>query len=251
MDHRRATEHLGAAVTSYAGLITGADLTTPVPTCPGWDLRKVTKHVGTVHRWSAEMVRTRATGRVDTRTLDLGLPAADDELPAWIEAGGHALVATLDAADGDDPMWAWGVDQHVRFWSRRMLHETIAHRNDAELALGRWPEVDAALAVDGIDELLENLPAAASFSPEIAELRGDGESIHLHATDVEGEWMIDLHTDGFTVGHGHGKGTVAVRATASDLLLLLYRRADAADERFTRFGDAAVLDRWIAHSALG
>jgi hypothetical protein len=44
---------------------------------------------------------------------------------------------------------------------------------------------------------------------------------------------------------------VAVRGAAADLYLLLYgRRAADDDERFTRFGDTALLDHWLANSAI-
>jgi len=94
------------------------------------------------------------------------------------------------------------------------------------------------------------MPSAAAFAPGVAELRGAGESLHLHATDVDGEWMIELHPDGFRWEHAHGKGTVAVRGRASDLMLLMYGRLSADDgERFTCFGDTELLVRWLSHSA--
>ena len=143
-----------------------------------------------------------------------------------------------------------GVDQHVRFWSRRMVHETIADTADAQLATGVAPVIDAPVAIDGIDELLDNLPTALYFAPNVAELRGNGESIHVHCTDSDGEWMIELEPAGFHWEHADSKGTVAVRGTAADLFLLLYGRYAAGDERFTRFGDTALLDRWLTNSAL-
>jgi uncharacterized protein (TIGR03083 family) len=148
-------------------------------------------------------------------------------------------------------MWAWGADQHVRFWSRRMVHETIVHGADSALARGEVPALDPSLAVDAIDELLDNLPTAGYFAPNVAELRGGGETIHLHCTDVDGEWMIELGAHGYRWEHAHGKGTVAVRGAAGDLELLLYGRLRADDEtRFARFGDLALFDRWLTNSAL-
>lgn len=249
MQHAEACDLLPAVIESFAATLEQADPRAPVPTCPGWDVAKLAKHVGLTHRWAAEMVRTRTTERLDLRTIDAGLPADAAGYPAWIRAGGDALVQTLRDADGDDPMWAWGADQHVRFWSRRMVHEAHVHGADLALACDREPEIAAPLAVDGIDELLDNLPRAVAFAPAVAELRGAGESLHLHSTDVDGEWMIELLPDGFRWEHAHGKGTVAVRGRASDLMLLLYRRLPADDERFTCFGDSALLAHWLTHSA--
>ena len=71
---------------------------------------------------------------------------------------------------------------------------------------------------------------------------GEGETIHLHCTDGEGEWLVRLAPDGATVTREHAKGDVAARGTASDLLLLVWGRItpDAVDV----FGDAALLARW-------
>jgi hypothetical protein len=46
-------------------------------------------------------------------------------------------------------------------------------------------------------------------------------SVHLHCTDVAGEWFIEPEGN---VDRAHAKGDVAVRGTASDLLLALYDR---------------------------
>jgi uncharacterized protein (TIGR03083 family) len=140
---------------------------TQVPTCPDWNLRKLARHIGSAHRWADAMVSGLVAERVDPRKLNLGLPATEDGLPAWVESGAAALVETLRKTPGDAPMWSWGADHHAGFWSRRMLHETAIHRVDAELALGRTPEMDTAVAVDGIDEFLENLPSAAVFEPRV------------------------------------------------------------------------------------
>lgn len=249
MQHAEACDLLPSVVSQFAALLERADPQAPVPTCPGWDVAKLAKHVGITHRWAAETVRTRAPERLDMRSIDAGLPDDVEKLPEWVRAGGDRLVDTLRAANADDPTWAWGTDQHVRFWSRRMLHEGHVHTADLQLACGIEPDVPPLVAVDAIDELLENLPRAVRFAPAVANLRGDGESLHLHATDVDGEWMIALQPDGYRWEHAHGKGTVAVRGRAGDLELLLYGRLPAGDERFARFGDTALLDRWIADSA--
>ena len=251
MDHAACCDALAREVEAFAETVDGVDPDTPVPTCAPWDIGQLVKHVGMTHRWAMHMVRDLVTERLDRRQLDFGIPADRRDYAGWLAAGAAGLVGTLRAADPAAPMWAWGADQHVRFWSRRMLHESIVHHADAQLALARPTAVDRHVAVDGVDELFENLARAAAFSPNINELRGDGESIHLHCTDAEGEWMIELVPEGFRWGHGHGKGTVAVRGAAADLLLLVYGRLTPADEsRFARFGDTALLDRWITGSAI-
>jgi hypothetical protein len=41
-----------------------------------------------------------------------------------------------------------------------------------------------------------------------------------------------------------------VRGSAVDLLLLVYGRRSGDDPRLERFGDPAVLDRWLTHAAI-
>jgi uncharacterized protein (TIGR03083 family) len=239
---------VAAEIRRFEEAIAGADLKTSVPTCPPWDVAQLIKHLGLVHRWAECLVRKLAQEPLDFKQIELDLPPDESGYPAWFASGGQRLLATLRAADPDAAMWAWGADQHARFWMRRMAHETGMHRADAEAALGRGPSFEATIAVDGIDEFLENLPHAASFVPSVKELRGNGESIHFHCTDAEGEWLIELHPDGFHWQHGHGKGSAAVRGAASDVLLLIYGRKKHADGAFEVFGDAAVLDRWFANA---
>lgn len=251
MDHDVACTIAAAEIAAFADLIEGVDLTTPVPTCPGWDLTALVKHTGVVHRWATQMMRDGATARLDFKQVDRNLPADPSGYPAWLREGAAALDAQLRGHAPDTAVWTWGPGQSVGWWARRMVHETLVHRIDAALALGRPFAIDPEVAVDGIDEFLENLPAAgASFAPNVAELTGAGESLHLHATDAAGEWMITLTENGFTWGHGHGKGDAAARGAAADLLLLAYGRLGAADERFQRFGDTDLLDRWLRLSAI-
>jgi uncharacterized protein (TIGR03083 family) len=249
--HDAYCDALEAEITRFADVVRGADLDTAVPTCGDWTLANLVEHTGIVERWAAEMVRRRATERLDRRRLDVPVPDHADELPEWLAAGSDEIVGAFRATDPDAAMWAWGAEKHARFWPRRMLHETTVHRADAELALGRDPRIDADVAVDGVDELLDNLPHAAYFRPHVAELRGDGESLHVHCTDADGEWTVRLEPDGFHWDHGHAKATTAVRGPAGDLLLLIYRRRPPTDDRYEVYGDDRVLARWLEHSALG
>jgi uncharacterized protein (TIGR03083 family) len=248
VDYTQTCDALDGEIAAFVATVRGADPNQPVVTCPPWDMAALIKHIGYSHRWAAHMVRTRATDFVSFRDVEMGLPEDRRAYPKWLAAGRGPLLATLRAADPDEPMWAWGADKRLRFWARRQLFETTVHHADALLALGREPAIDPAQAIDGIDEFLDNLPHAAEFAPSVKELKGDGESLHFHCTDAEGEWMIQLNPAGFSWEHGHGKGSVAVRGAASDLLLLIYRRLEPDPQRFQLFGDEAVLARWLEHA---
>lgn len=257
MDHFAYCDLLVDEIEACAVDFERADPSAAVPSCPEWTVADLATHLGGIHRWAEALVRDRAVVRKTLRELGGSpdeRPTPDDEAAtwaAWLRAGGRRLIATLREADPDAPMWAWGADQHVRFWSRRQVHETMVHRWDAALAsLGRLDAsacvADPAVAVDGVDEFLENLPIAVYFRPAIAKLRGAG-SLHLHATDAPGEWMIRMHDDGFEVTSEHAKGDVAVRGPAAALLAVLTGRATPDD--LECFGDRELLDRWLRDSA--
>ncbi|HEU4751059.1 MAG TPA: SCP2 sterol-binding domain-containing protein, partial [Acidimicrobiia bacterium] len=118
------------------------------------------------------------------------------------------------------------------------------HRWDAETAAGRVFDVEPDLAADSVDEFLEH--STPSLNDDIQPLAG---SLHLHATDIEGEWLIGEDEEGqLKVERGHNKGDAALRATASNLLLMLYRRIGT--ERGEIMGDAGVVDRFLARTNL-
>jgi uncharacterized protein (TIGR03083 family) len=254
-DHERVCTLVGEEIQRFADLVQGAPMDAEVPTCPGWDLGKLVRHVGTIHRWAGAMVEVAAPERIDVRTLDLGLPEHPSWLPGWLAAGAEELVARLRRADPEQPMWAWGADQHTRFWPRRMLHETTVHRADAELALGGDPHgtIDPEVAADGIDELFANLPPAVSFSPNVAELKGEG-SFGIAAGDTGIEWVVTLRDDGFDarrVGPGEAKEADALlTGFTPELLLVLYRRETIPQVGGTVAGDGELIERFLEHCAL-
>jgi uncharacterized protein (TIGR03083 family) len=248
-----ALDLLAGEVRRIAHLAAEADPHSPVPGCPEWTLADVVKHAGEVHARTAATVERLAQQRLDSRAIQLDVPTDAAALPTWFNRTGEKLVETLRRADPDAPVYSWGADHHVRFWIRRMLHETTVHRLDVEAAAGVTGAVDPGVAVDGIDELLDLLPYAAWFRPQVRDLHGDGETIHLHATDLEGsgltgEWLITLEPDGFRWSHAHVKGAAALRGPVRDLLLYAYGRRG----RYTleSFGDEGLLTHWSAKSAL-
>lgn len=250
IDHQTYCAAVDEQITALASTLDTADLTLAVPTTPGWDVQAVAKHVGVIHRWAAQMIRDGLTERLDFKAIEGRAPVEGQSWADWIRAGGAVLDDQLQRHAPDVPVWTWGPGGTVGWWARRLTFETFIHGADVTLALGGAPTLSADLAVDGVDELLVNLPGAAAFAPGVAELRGDGETIHLHATDAEGEWMITLTTDGFTLDHGHGKGDVAVRGPAVDLLLLVYGRRGIGDAGIECFGDAALYERWRTLTAI-
>ncbi len=235
MDH---LEYCDAVAGRSAALWVAAEgsLDAAVPSCPEWDVGALVRHVGLVHRWAGSMVSERV--QEPTRRSRSGAPG-DPELGDWFRQGVEELLVALRDAGPDVGVWSWGPEQTSGFWARRMAHETAVHAYDAQLAAGTPEPVPPGLAADGVDEFLENLAHSSRAGPASA---GTGETIHLHATDVDGEWLIRRAPEGAVVTREHAKGDVAVRGPASDLLLCVVGRVEP--EELELFGDAEILDRW-------
>jgi uncharacterized protein (TIGR03083 family) len=132
-----------------------------------------------------------------------------------------------------------------------MTHETTIHRTDAEFAAGIDPDVDRAIAVDGIDEFLDNLPHAAYFAPRVAELKGAGERIALKATDADVSWTVTLAPDGFAWDHSDAAATATLEGPAADLYMFAWGRRKIDGGAMLRAdGDRALLDFWVERSSL-
>src|ERR1700691_3662464 len=60
-----------AEILAQAELLTsvvqGADMTSPVPSCPDWNVGQLLRHLGGVHRWAATIVRTQTTEPVQAQ----------------------------------------------------------------------------------------------------------------------------------------------------------------------------------------
>jgi len=250
LDHEWFCAGAEAEIARMAAAASEAGVSAVVPTCPGWTVARLARHTGIVHRWATEIVATRAGARIEQRSLDVGLPASDAGYPAWLAAGAAPLAATLRAAGPDTQVWAWGPVQSTGWWARRMLHETTVHRTDAQAAAGVVPDVDPVVAADGIEEFLANLPVAPRPAGHLASLPA-GASLHLHATDSDGEWLIRFtEAGGVEWSRGHAKATAAVRGPVAELLLFTYGRVPGTDPRLTVFGDPAVLEAWQEKTAL-
>ena len=137
----------GQATLDAAGL----GLDAPVPTTPGWTVGDVVSHLGRVHRHKAHIVRELLVAEPP-----MVEPPPADSLLDWFAEGVHDLTEILSVTDPATPVHTWHEpDQTVGFWIRRMAHETLIHRVDAELGHGLNSPVGAELGADGVDEILD------------------------------------------------------------------------------------------------
>lgn len=235
-------------------VVEGAEVTAPVPGCPGWTLAHLLRHVGGAHRWAETIVRTRATGPVPDEQVDLVTPEADDDLgtlSAWLTEGAEQFAETLRATGPDVTVWTVAPGGTPLFWARRMTYETVVHRFDATAAVGGTYTLDADVARDGLDEWIEfsTLPQAYESTAAHDALLGPDRTLHLHATDAPegtGEWLVDLTGAPMAWSHAHQKATTAVRGPLTDLLLLMYQRPSPAPAPGVEvLGDQALFTTWL------
>ena len=205
--------------------------------------------------WLRRMAQETAVHRYITSRVSAGTdewrdlprpPAPDGDLAGWYDEGLARLLDVLERTPPDAPVWNWSAHEPktAAFWPRRMAQETAVHRWDAESAVGDLTPIDPALAADGIDEgLAVHLDSDAADPDEPEPPAGLG-SLHLHCTDVAGEWWAVLAGRHLTVRREHAKGDVAARGRAEDLLLVCWRRRPPSAVDVV--GDPTVLDAWLA-----
>lgn len=226
-----------------------ADPARKVPNCPSWDLAALARHVGLLYVRVSEQVRRRSPEPV--RSSELPPAPQERALGPWLRQSADRLLEALRSTDGDVPAGHWR-DQAVTagFWWRRMAHETIVHRVDAEDCLGRAALLDSDLAVDGTDEVLELfLP----FSTGKGTWPPDG-ALWLVRADGPEQWWVEA-----------GKGNVHVRrqppgslppegpplsaaarveAPANELFLMCWGRRVPPTTEVT--GSYALLEDWLS-----
>jgi uncharacterized protein (TIGR03083 family) len=244
-EHVDRLAHEGAAL---AGAAERAGLSAAVPTCPGWTVRDLVRHVGNVHRWAATYVRERRSTPLDEAEEEalFGPMPGDGVLVDWYRAGHAALVTDLRSAPADLDCWHFlRAESPLAFWARRQAHETTIHRADAESATGPVTGVPASFAADGIDELLSGF-----YTRPRGRLRSDpARTLAVVATDVDAAWTFEIGPERNVVVPGAAEhAQCRVGGPASDVYLALWNRRgfDDLDVR----GDRSVLDLWRGRATI-
>lgn len=186
-------------------------LSAGVPTCPGWTVADLTRHVGEVYLHKVECMR--AGGKLETPWPPAGI--GDEEPAELLDRAYSALTAEFIARDPADLGGGfYDPDPTVGFWIRRMAQESVIHRIDAELGAGaEVAPVPDDLAVDGVDELLQVFVgwAFGKWPEDFAEALKDspGYTILIQADatqDAQGvSWLVEMAPDRLTVAGGPGQ----------------------------------------------
>jgi uncharacterized protein (TIGR03083 family) len=215
---------------------------TPIPTCPGWTMRQLIRHVGRAHRWAAHIISTRADVTLDPRTVPDGRPPDDaDGARAWLLGCPQVLLdAVADVGGTDATVATFDGPRPARWWIRRLLHESTVHRADAVLAVDEHYELAPEVASDGIDEWLGRLTERPwPGGPPI----GDGKAVTVIATDVDVSWSIVGRGKSLQLRRNSTDSLEGVQLAggATDLFLALLRRRDVEDAECRVEGD---LNSW-------
>jgi uncharacterized protein (TIGR03083 family) len=165
--------------------VADGNLERAVPGCPGWTVADLVEHVGMVYAHKAVALEH---GRRPEPGEWTGPPWGTDVVD-WCHALLHRLAADLSRLEMAAPAWTWWEpDQTAGFWHRRMALETAVHRADAEAAAGPVTPIDNALAVDGIDELLDVMLRDAGVTDTRGPHReGSVVSVSITGTTVAGD----------------------------------------------------------------
>ncbi|MFZ4519610.1 MAG: maleylpyruvate isomerase family mycothiol-dependent enzyme [Microthrixaceae bacterium] len=229
--------------------VAAGHLDAEVPACPGWAVRDLLVHLGSVHRWAGEVLRTgESPGRMPGEGGADPAPDDDGRLLDWFTGGALELADALDAMDPGAPSWLpWVLERPVAgVWLRRMTQETSVHRWDAESAVGEPGPIAAPLAADGVDEYFTLIVPRRVARDGIDLPSG---SLHVHCTDddlegVNGEWFVTA-ADGYAVTPEHRKGDAVLRGRAEDLLLALWGRP-VPEGGVEVVGDPEIAAAWLA-----
>lgn len=239
---------------AFAELFHDADESTPVPTCPGWTLKQLFRHVGRGQRWAAQIVNDKLDHPLDPRSVEGGKPPPDPaDAILWLQGGAQRLIDAVELTGGETPVWTFLGPRPAKWWIRRWLHEVAVHRADAAIALGAEFTLAPEVAADGMTEWLERVASQAGREGAPLPLEGDN-TLHLHATDPglgeAGEWTVGVDDGRITWSHEHGKGTAALRGGATELLMAILRRVPLADTGIALYGDEAVWRDWLDRTPL-
>ena len=222
LDHIRRDGDLIALIAPHG-------LDRPVPACLPWDVRKVLAHLATVY--DHKVVAMRLGRKPNQGEWVTDEPYGKDTVE-WFADEHAKLLAELMAHSPKDHAWSWWEpDQSVGFWCRRMALETVVHRVDVETAFGVPRQVDAELAVDGIDEILTVM--LAGDDEAATAVPGTG---RVEVLSGDASWTVVLEESRTEVMPGRKTSPHAV-LSGDPAALFLYLWGRAPVDTLERHGD--------------
>jgi hypothetical protein len=115
----------------------------------------------------------------------------------------------------------------------------VIHRIDAELAVGAGTPIDEALALDGVDEVLDFLPLMGSW-PEVPNIDFGIVSIVASTKDINKIWELnftDVAATVTAVTELNPNTRLEISGDAEAMDLYLWGRIDSSDPRISITGE--------------
>ncbi|MFE9552458.1 maleylpyruvate isomerase family mycothiol-dependent enzyme [Streptomyces sp. NPDC006703] len=227
-----------------------SSLDAQVPTCPGWTLFDLVKHLGGGDRFWAAIV---GAGPADAPPAEataaraaLEVPREREALLAWLSASAQLLLNALREAGPETGCWTWWPasqsPQTSAGIARHRVQETAVHTYDAQLAGGAPQPLPLGVALDGVEEFLFTVcgtPSAWPHKPTAFDFHtAEGRSWRL-TVDGDGARSTRIPSPTAT-GEDSDAAGASVHGTASELVLYLYDRIPADSLHVD--GDAGLLD---------
>jgi uncharacterized protein (TIGR03083 family) len=231
-------QHLARECGRFGDVLRDADPAAQVPTCPEWTADDLLWHVaGSAFAFWTAVVRLRDIKAVEALP-DPDRPNGHAALLEFWARSRDDMIGVLRDVEDSEPIWTWSTDHTAGGIKRRMAHEMLIHRVDAELTVGDRSDISTAFASDGVDEILRhffgNVPEWASWDGGAPT----GPIGTVVAVDTGTEWTFQLGSLSGTDPDGkHYQGeralalrsaddtaTFTVRASAVDLDLWLWNR---------------------------
>lgn len=225
---RRSLEEIQDAYESSASL--------DVPDCPGWTIRDLCGHIGSVAAMVTTVLETDSEQFTPAPDNIRNPPESESEFRTWFYERTQHLIEVLSTTAPERATWTWGPPPTARFYLRRMAMEMTIHSADCQRARGRPWSVPDSISVDGIDEFVDVvLPRAITRSS--APVPTD--DLHLHCPG--GEWVLHMVDGRLVVTREHAKSAIAWRGPAPSLFLWVWGRRTGDIEVF---GNIESSDQW-------
>ncbi|KDN88069.1 maleylpyruvate isomerase family mycothiol-dependent enzyme [Kitasatospora cheerisanensis] len=230
-----------------AAVVAAPSLDAEVPSCPGWTLLDLVKHLGGGDRFWAAIVGAGPAEAPPAEAValraNLEVPQGREELVAWLAASTELLLSALREAGPERGCWTWWPasqsPQTSGAVARHRVQETAVHTYDAQLAGGATEPLPAELALDGVEEFLLTVCGTPSAWPH------EPTAFDFHATEGR-SWRLTVDGEGARTaripagGEGLDAAGASVRGTAGEVVLYLYDRLKADSMGID--GDAGLLD---------
>jgi hypothetical protein len=230
LSHAEYIDALQEQAARFASALRKSTFDAPVPSCPASTALDLARHVVQVYAHKAAVLRAGKAVSGD----DVGA-AGEASFPEALERHDAVvadLAAVLAGLDPNGAAWTWmegAGESTVGAWARRMAHEALVHRVDAELTadLAISP-VDSPLAVDGVNEVLTWMAGDPDVVADDEDPAGSSGTVLLESG--EAAWLVELG-DGrhlVTPAHTAMKADARVISDPVAVDLLLWGRPSPA-----------------------